>query len=128
MKYVLFIVSNMATKEENNEKQEPQICFKLNDTGNTIQIPVSKFNTLLTKKLKKKMEDLKVDTTGGYNEFMKFLNLESFETKNKLLKIEVEQLKNVCERLKRDLKHDKFAQPVRPAFGLTSQNILIKKK
>lgn len=126
MKYLLCIVSNMATKEENNKEQEPQMCFKLNGSKNTIQIPVSKFHALLTQKLMKKMEDLKIGTKEGHEEFFKFLDLDSYEKKYKDLKRNADILKNITERLKEDLKHDKFAQPMRPNFE-TSQNLFIRK-
>lgn len=120
----------MATTEEKDKKcfkEEPQICFKLNE--NYIQIPLLKFDAKITEKLMKLIKDLDIGTNQSSKEdLFNLMNLNFYESKYKVLKSQTMDFKEIINCLKRDLPHDKFAQPKRPGLHSVFQNLSIQKK
>lgn len=107
----------------NKSEQEPQISIKL-DSG-VIQFSLSAFNNILEREITNFILKNDIYKKGIIDIEKLKANIKYWKSKFKNLETKTKVLYSIIERLKRDLKIDKFAQPQRCMASSVYQNVKI---
>jgi len=116
---------NNNLSEEANIEQAPKISIELD--GSVIELPLSTFNNILEKEVTKFISKREPDEK-DIIDFKELVHVQHWRTKYKDLEHQAEMLHYVFDRLMRDLKQDKCAQPMRCMAGSISQYVNISTK
>lgn len=117
---------NNNVSEEAHKEQPPKISIEELD-GSVIELPLSTFNNILEKEITKFILKREPDEK-DIIDLKELVNVQRWRIKYKDLEQQAEMLNSVLERLKRELKQDKCAQPLRCMAGSISQYVNISTK
>ncbi|XP_008181628.1 activating transcription factor 7-interacting protein 2 isoform X2 [Acyrthosiphon pisum] len=114
-------MNNRKSRRNNNKKKVPPINVELD--GDTIKIPLSTLNNIIEHESSNYMlEILTTKDAIGLNELV---NVQDWKKNCKKLETQAKMLDSIASRLKRDIKINKLAQPMRCLSASVNQHVIV---